>query len=594
MRSKVITFIVFLIILSVPGYSQEIINLAKNGDLEQIKVLIKKDPGLKKSKDNRNCTLLHFAANGGHMELVRYLLSEGADINAQDLDGDTPLHWVTYKPKPAVAEILIKNGADLNIKNRNRRTPIFVAVRDVRNIELVRLFLSNNANLNITDIEGWNLLKTAVFFGLTEMVDIFIAGGIDIPVNGEEGKEMLHIAAGKGQHNLINEMIKKGADVESRINFGTVLHSSVKSGNTEIVNNFISRGFDLNERNIYGLTPLHIAVSEGKLELIELLLKKGADINIKNYEGKTPFNLAKDLKLEKIEQFLTAEGAEQIPENIPVLKGEYLGMKKPGKFPELFAPGLCSNDLTQHSPASFSPDGQEVYWSQIFNNPFRKKVMFMNRINGKWSAPAVAPFSLGTNEGNPVFSPDGSKIYFSSWKKTADLQRPKHIIQYVNKSESGWSGPLDEDNVINSISRYWHVSQTSDGTLYFASGRDGAGIYYSKKINNKFINPVKINAEFSGGTPFIAPDESYMIFSMSGGENNSGGIDLFISYRKKDNTWSNAINLGERINSRGTDIWPVVSPDGKYLFFVSSRNGGNQDIYWVSAEFIIELKQENQ
>lgn len=77
--------------------------------------------------------------------------------------------------------------------------------------------------------------------------------------------------------------------------------------------------------------------------------------------------------------------------------------------------------------------------------------------------------------------------------------------------------------------------------------------------------------------------------------------DLFISFKKKDGSWSSPKNLGANINSNAKDEFPYVTPDGKFLFFNSSRksvinemkiSNGPGNMYWVDAEFIEELKDE--
>jgi dipeptidyl aminopeptidase/acylaminoacyl peptidase len=95
----------------------------------------------------------------------------------------------------------------------------------------------------------------------------------------------------------------------------------------------------------------------------------------------------------------------------------------------------------------------------------------------------------------------------------------------------------------------------------------------------------QINTEKLEMTPFIAPDGSYLLFSKED--------DLYVSFLKKDGSWSAAIDMGPSINSDGLELCPVVSPDGKYLFFNSSRNGVIST-YWVDAKIISEIKNKEQ
>ena len=265
------------------------------------------------------------------------------------------------------------------------------------------------------------------------------------------------------------------------------------------------------------------------------------------------------------------------------------GQNPPGSNPEIFLPGTVSTELTEHGTVSFLQDGNEVFWAVIFNDPFRKKIMTMNRVDDHWTEPQIASFSLGENEGNPFCSPDGNIIFFTGWRAASGYNEDKHLIMYSEKTDTGWNEPKLIDPIINSICKYWQISVAENNNLYFVSEIDGKGIYYSQMINGQYTSPTKIDLNIIGGTPCIASDETYIIFSASDQPDGYGELDLYISYKLGNGLWSNAFNLGANINSKFTEIWPIVSPDKKYLFFTSSKNG-NMDIYWVSSTFIEELK----
>ena len=94
--------------------------------------------------------------------------------------------------------------------------------------------------------------------------------------------------------------------------------------------------------------------------------------------------------------------------------------------------------------------------------------------------------------------------------------------------------------------------------------------------------------------PFIAPDESYLLFDAER-EDGFGESDIHISFKQKDGTWGNGINLGDKINTNAWEASASITPDGKYLFF--SRNVGsdefeNVDIFWVDAQFMENLRPQ--
>jgi hypothetical protein len=94
-----------------------------------------------------------------------------------------------------------------------------------------------------------------------------------------------------------------------------------------------------------------------------------------------------------------------------------------------------------------------------------------------------------------------------------------------------------------------------------------------------------INSEHHDWDVFVAPDESYLIFASVGRPDGLGRGDLYKSIRRPDGSWSPAENMGDVINSDADEICPSVSPDGKYLFFTSNRNGTSA-VYWVDASVI--------
>jgi len=118
-------------------------------------------------------------------------------------------------------------------------------------------------------------------------------------------------------------------------------------------------------------------------------------------------------------------------------------------------------------------------------------------------------------------------------------------------------------------------------------------LYLSEYNDGKYANPVNLevlNTQFHEWDPYIAPDESYLIFC-STRPGGMGQDDLYISYRNNQNQWSKPILLDDRFNSSRSENRPYVTHDGRYFFFTSSRKG-NRDIYWVDAKIIEELKPE--
>ncbi|MBU1013921.1 MAG: hypothetical protein KKG99_13035 [Bacteroidetes bacterium] len=271
--------------------------------------------------------------------------------------------------------------------------------------------------------------------------------------------------------------------------------------------------------------------------------------------------------------------------DFPKLSGPYLGQTESGDEAKLFLPEIFKNI---HSSPAFSPDGKQVFWRSMD----QKSLLFMQEINGVWTAPDFVPFkSKFYRQDVPFFSPDGKRIYFITTKPQRWYQLwSGEAIWYVEKEKDGWSNPKQVSKEINKIYTHWQFSVSANGNIYL-NGKDGDKwfIYISELKEGKYTKPAKIETplclaegQSSYFFPFISPDESFLIFSRRVDGNNP---DLFISYRKEDGTWTEAVNLGDRINSKGLEICPVVTPDGKYLFYMR-----RDCVMWVSAKIIEDLK----
>lgn len=280
--------------------------------------------------------------------------------------------------------------------------------------------------------------------------------------------------------------------------------------------------------------------------------------------------------------------------NLPVLRGPYLGQKLPGNTPELFAPAITPAIERKGCPA-FSPDGNLFIFDGLTTSG--GKFFIMKQKNGIWSKPEIAPFSSQYPEGHVILSPDGKKLYFSSQRPVIKENKEARDwnIWVIDKIPSGWSQPYPLEYPINTDLVEIYASVTNDGSLYFfkmpENKWDKADIYRSVQVNGKYSNVENmgkpISSAYEDVDPFIAPNASYIIIC-SKKPGGYGDHDLYIAY-KKNKEWINPKNLGNVINSEHKEVCPVVTPDGKFFFFLSNRSG-EYKTYWVSAQFIDKLK----
>lgn len=297
--------------------------------------------------------------------------------------------------------------------------------------------------------------------------------------------------------------------------------------------------------------------------------------------------------------FKSALYAQQSQE-FPLLKGKYLGQKLPGIVPEVFAPGIVSDtSWWEHCQLAISPKGDEIYWSAWstkYENKNTEQIFYSKLKNGIWTKPALAEFVkdyLTYDNGGPVFSLDGKKLFFSS-KRPGGLG--ERDVWYVERTKAGWGNPLNVGAPYNSTEDDWTPVFTKKGNVY----RMG-NYYYNKNekplsfkyVNGKFSDPspVIFHPDFFPWFPiYVSPKEDYVIFTANK-ENGFGSLDLYISFKTPDGHWGFPINMGNKVNTELLERFPVVSPDGKYLFFM--RHTETQDFFWVSTVFFDNLKKES-
>ncbi len=284
---------------------------------------------------------------------------------------------------------------------------------------------------------------------------------------------------------------------------------------------------------------------------------------------------------------------------------DYPGGRLATDSAELFAPGVISSDSFEHSAPAFSPDRRTVLWSILEMNTWKASILEMSYEDNRWSAPQRPTFSDSTaSDIYPSFSPDGKTLYFSSSRKLPSGEVPSrgNFLWSVKKTDTGWSVPQPLDSVISKGGEY-SPSITNNDNLYFTYGPFRSpdwNILIAKDIRGSNTEPSQlpptINTSGYEDGPFVAPDESYLIFESDRPGGIGGSIDLYISFKSKNGDWTTPVTLGPGVNSSAAERFARVSPDGKFLFFGSNRRQiqgkPNFDIYWISASVITTLREQ--
>ena len=110
------------------------------------------------------------------------------------------------------------------------------------------------------------------------------------------------------------------------------------------------------------------------------------------------------------------------------------------------------------------------------------------------------------------------------------------------------------------------------------------GINSLDNRSESLVNLIKTGTQET--EPYMAPDESYLIFTSKNRPGGYGGWDLWICFHQPDSSWTEPTNMGPKINTAEDEYGPRVSPYGNFLLFNRENRGKTIDIYWVSIRFI--------
>ncbi|MFZ2055593.1 MAG: ankyrin repeat domain-containing protein [Candidatus Aminicenantales bacterium] len=604
----------------------EIHQAAEAGDLAKVKTLLEKEPALVNARDENGRTPLHWAAQARHLDVLRYLVDKGAGLDALDNNGTAPLHTLARSGQTEAARLLIDKGADIDIKDpvkltplnmaaesgleamvkllvekgadiENKhaygRTPLVGAARERGDINVIRMLLDAGADINSSDRWGETALDLAAWRGFEEVVNLLLERGATLPDAPAKVRNLLQNAAEKGLTGLFSKVVEKGADLTFPIeDGGTLLHAAASGGAVPILETLLGQGLDINRQDANGWSPLHFASEMGRGEAVSFLLGKKADINARTLMGQTAYNIAEENGNPDIARALAEKGAHRQPPRFPELKGPYLGQGKPGRKPEVFAPGIVSGRYGLHSNVAFSPDGREAFWSIQIPPRGRGygsgKTLVSREVEGRWSYPVEAVFGGIPLDDVPFFHPDGTKLYDMANRPLSPGGKPgKENIWEWKKTDDSWGLPRPLDEVINNNSLHWQFGVDRKGNIYLTLNIPGtigeSDIYCSRLVDGRYLMPENlgpgVNSSGRDEFPFVDPDGAYLLFVRN--------FDIYVAFPDAEGKWSEAKPLGPEINTQDMELLPEVSPDGRHLFF--SRN---QDSYWVDAGIIAELKPE--
>ncbi|XP_050594456.1 poly [ADP-ribose] polymerase tankyrase isoform X2 [Bombus affinis] len=299
---------------------RELFEACKTGDLARVKALVTPKTVNARDTAGRKSTPLHFAAGYGRIDVVEFLLSAGASIQARDDGGLHPLHNACSFGHSDVVRLLLEAGANPNTRDNWNYTPLHEAAIKGK-IDVCIALLQHGADANIRNTEGKTALELAdpatkpVLTGeykKDELLEAARSGNeerllqllnpLNVNCHASDGRRStpLHLAAGYNRSRLVQILLQNGADVHAKDKGGLVpLHNACSYGHFEVTEALLKHGAAVNASDLWAFTPLHEAASKSRVEVCSLLLSEGADPTQLNCHSKSAIDVAPTLELQE-------------------------------------------------------------------------------------------------------------------------------------------------------------------------------------------------------------------------------------------------------------------------------------------------------
>jgi ankyrin repeat protein len=234
-------------------------------------------------------TPLHYAARSGRGEAAALLLSRGANANAANDMGATPLHRAVEWP--VVVDVLLERGVDANARDDRGRTPLHWAAA-YPTPQVAQRLLAAGADVNAADAQGLTPLHVAARWGNAQVLEVLVQQGGESQRQAAMGITPLHLAAREGHEEAAAVLLRHGAATSADAFGLTPLHTAAAHRKTAVVRRLIEHGADVRAADGGGWTALHHAGRDGVVELAQLLLSHRADPNAPDLQGRSPLHIA--------------------------------------------------------------------------------------------------------------------------------------------------------------------------------------------------------------------------------------------------------------------------------------------------------------
>uniref|UniRef100_A0A4X1VPB4 RING-type E3 ubiquitin transferase n=1 Tax=Sus scrofa TaxID=9823 RepID=A0A4X1VPB4_PIG len=241
-------------------------------------------------------TAMQAASQNGHVDILKLLLKQNVDVEAEDKDGDRAVHHAAFGDEGAVIEVLHRGSADLNARNKRRQTPLHIAVNK-GHLQVVKTLLDFGCHPSLQDSEGDTPLHDAISKKRDDILAVLLEAGADVTITNNNGFNALHHAALRGNPSAMRVLLSKLPRpwiVDEKKDDGyTALHLAALNNHVEVAELLVHQGnANLDIQNVNQQTALHLAVERQHTQIVRLLVRAGAKLDIQDKDGDTPLHEA--------------------------------------------------------------------------------------------------------------------------------------------------------------------------------------------------------------------------------------------------------------------------------------------------------------
>jgi ankyrin repeat protein len=286
-----------------------------NGRLDSVRALLNCGANVN-AKDSQGRTPLYQALRGSSIEdagfgVVQLLVEHGAAVNTRDKDDETPLHRASYYQHLKSVRMLLDHGANVDAENTKGQTPLQQAfeLSSKDQVDIIQLLVERGADVNTRDMDHQTPLHFASSSQRLEIVRALLDHGANVNAENTKSQTPLrHLLeetdGSEDGFSVVQLLVECGTDVDTEdYNPETQLHVASYHHQLGWVRAFLNHGADVNAKDPWGQTPLHQVFRDpskynpGDYVILQLLLKHGADVNVQDEFYETPLHLASRLGL---------------------------------------------------------------------------------------------------------------------------------------------------------------------------------------------------------------------------------------------------------------------------------------------------------